>query len=360
MSPVERMALRAEQALEDSDPEAAIEYYQAALEISPMNRDLREGLSEALVMRAELAASVGRTGSSWRDPVPMRERPPASPPRKPKRPRPRPRPLDEDKPKGFELLDIEEQEEAQPPEPVAPRRRRKPRPEPPRRSPRSRRFNSRALTMSLIYAAGLLIIAGVLHGMITGWMIPSSLPEIPEEKPLPAALTTGLDEASELLYASKPGEALDALRLLKLDFPQHAAAISAAMVQAHRSMGARLLDEREYDKAADAYKAATELDEQDASNWIDLARTYREHGRTVQSRSSSKGRQYLQDAITAYQKALEVSPNDPAALFGLAQVHAFLNDRSHAVEFYEKVISTAQDSPEAKMARQNLAQLTGR
>lgn len=144
------------------------------------------------------------------------------------------------------------------------------------------------------------------------------------------------------------------------EFPGSAEIVDAALARSLRAVGNRHLDAQEYEKAATTFERATRVDPLNADNWIELARSCREHGRRLQSGNTTAGRQQLERAIAAYDRALELSANDPAALIGLAQVHAFLNDRNKAVSHYKRVIESHPESAEAQLARRHLSQLTGR
>jgi len=131
------------------------------------------------------------------------------------------------------------------------------------------------------------------------------------------------------------------------------------MVQALRAEGSMHLQDRSYAKAADAYERATRIDPLDKDNWIDLGRALREGGRSVQTSKPTEASSLLARAASAYERALDVSGKDPAALYGLAQVRLFLNERSKAVDHLKRVIAVAPETPEARQAQRDLEQLTG-
>lgn len=218
----------------------------------------------------------------------------------------------------------------------------------------------RFLMAAALYAGISLVLLGAAQGMISYVLRPAELPEIPTAPSLPEEVTSALDRATQALAEADPRRAIGILEAVEEDHPAQYQLISGALARAWRSAGNQELDRRDYPKAAEAFGTATRLDPHNADNWIELGRSYREHGRSLQSRDQRQAERLLVRAQDAYERALEVSKDDPAALIGLAQTLTFLGNRNDAVARYERVLELAPDSREAGLARQHLRQLTGR
>lgn len=354
----------------------AIDYLQAAQELAPLNGRIRQQLGDTLLEAAEARAGQKRKPSASSRVIGFDTDPDEDSPRAPRRrksaksrPRrpdawedeagetPPARPHDED---GFAALDHAEsnkrrrrargtaagQPKARDGKNTKPRRRSTTRPR-------------RAMAMAALYAGILLVAVGLSHGMIARLMSPVALPSPAVEERIPDLLRGMLDDASTMLADGKSDAAIELLERARMQYPEHEVAIGTALAQAHRIAGGQMMGRREYANAVEQFEAAVNIDGGEPRNWVELGRAYREFGRSIQSRDPDRGRQLLRKAQAAYQEALEVDAEHAGALLGLAQAHAFLQERTQAVSFYERVVKTAPDSPEARLARQHLAQLRG-
>jgi len=363
-----RLEAEAEAARDAGDFERAVACYQAALELSPLNRELREALAETLWEQADRRASH-RNGpkpqATSRVLIPVEDIPAPEP-----EPRPQPAPKRRRRPAtgatavpGMNALDKEDASRRMLREMRAKKPAREeeaaPAPPRPRRAARRRGFSPRALVLGALFTGILLIGVGLAHGVIVRLLGPAALPEAPVEPPLPAELSSLLDNATAELGRANPEKALKLLEGAEFRFIGHSKAVQLARASALRSLGSRLLDQRDYAKAAEAYAEAADLAPGNASNWVELGRAYREHARANQVRNAKGSSDLFAKAIDAYRKALNSDTARPAALLGLGQVHAFINDRTEAVRYYREVLEAAPDSPEARLARQQLEQLKG-
>lgn len=377
-----RYAAMAETALDAGDLEMAIECYRAALELSPFNEELREGLADALMMQAEESTAARKKA----------RRAAAAPPPQADTPRPRvrnartqqsvprqpaPRPdagmaaMDEyeaqqrrrarqqplvARDSAPEVEDeFEDTDEAPPP----PKRASHAALRVPREAKPRRARKSRFVLATAIYTALSLVLLGVAHGIITHAFDAAPLPEVPKVQQLPDAVAEALDLATRELSRGNPAGAITILERTLAEFPEHDVLLNGGLAQSLRALGNKQLDGREYARAAETFERATRVDPLNAGNWIELGRSFREHGRSVLISNSAEGARLLERARESYFRALEVAPDNPAALVGLAQVYLALNDRNKAVESYRKVLDTAPDSKEAGLARTHLAMLVG-
>ncbi len=208
-----------------------------------------------------------------------------------------------------------------------------------------------ALTVAGIFAAG------AFSNMVGGIFTSNSLPELIQPS-LPNELESVLADANALAYDGDAKRAVEKLRDVKIQYPDYSDEIDGALVTALRSVGSEESRDRNYMKAADAFREAAELDPSRAINWIDLGRSLRDEARIgLAASETSKQRSILDDAEAAFQQALEIAPNDPVAMFGLAKVYDARNNRSRAADTYADLLERAPDSTEAGMARVALAQL---
>jgi tetratricopeptide (TPR) repeat protein len=357
---VERLADAAERARAEGRLEEAVQLYRDALELAPLSRPLRADFAEALLARAEARRKPRRPENSsaiLRDSLDEVEAPrPAPRPRTPRR-----------QPDGMAATDEKEERQGKSRETirkmVGELERRTEQIRAPRapRSPAKRRFNRRKVVLAAALYGGIsLVVAGVAHGLISAALKPAALPEVPVVQTLPEALTARLDEATKALTAGEPEKAITKLETLAEDFPDYAPLADAALARALRAQGNRQLDRQEYDKAAVTFERATRTDPLNPDNWIELARSQREYGRRLQAGGSAKGKEQLERALGAYERALDLAPDHASALVGIAQVYVFMNEREKAVQKYERVVDLSPESAEAALARQHLAQLTGR
>jgi tetratricopeptide (TPR) repeat protein len=197
--------------------------------------------------------------------------------------------------------------------------------------------------------------------MITGILFSEQpLPVIEEsEARTPAKLKDLLNNSSRWLLDGEVTKAVLELESALVEFPDHADDVELALAQALRVQGGVAVGRKDFVEAGKAYSRAAALEPGNPNHWIELGNTYREHGRLRQPGHPNEAKGLLNQAEEAYQKALTASPNDPAALLGLALVNSFQNDRNAAVNRYKEVVKAAPDSPEAVVARRNLKRLTG-
>jgi tetratricopeptide (TPR) repeat protein len=350
----ERLAEAAEAARAEGRLDEAVALYRDALQLAPLSRPLRAAFADVLLEHAEARRRPRRPDTSTailRDSLDEVEAPRPAPRRRaPRR-----------EPDGMAATDEKTERRAKsreavrqlfaPPKPAAG----------PGGAPRNRRTRGRKVVMVTVLYGGIsLVLAGAAHGLISNALRSAPLPEVPVVESLPEALTARLEQATKALTAGEPEKAIAALDTLAADFPAHAQLADAALARALRALGNRQLDRQEYDKAAATFERATRADPLNPDNWIELARSLREHGRRLQAGGSTKGAEQFQRSLSSYERALDLAPDNPAALVGVAQVYVFLNDRDKAVAKYERALSVAPDSAEATLARRHLAQLTGR
>ncbi len=364
-SAAERYAQAGQEAMELGDYSRAAEYFRAALEYAPLSRELRADLSEALLEKALSGERKKKSHKSRKSAVlpEVREEPSraAQRPRHVKGPRPGEKRAAREAlsramhSPGMAASDDAEEAAlalaaADTPRPAR-RRRGKTRVHHP--------IRRRMWMTAAVYGGALLVIAGAAHGIISHAIGSAALPEATEVRTIPTELAETLEDAGELLGRKKPAEAFALLEDVRADYPDFEQIIESAMAQALRAQGSTFLSNRDYEKAADAFEQATRIDPLSADNWIDLGRALREGGRTLQASKPSTARTMYDRAANAYERALEVEGASPAALYGIAQVHLFRNERNEAVSKLKRLVASAPESPEARQAERDLKQLVG-
>jgi len=176
---------------------------------------------------------------------------------------------------------------------------------------------------------------------------------------IPPGLAEGFQEANRLLQEDEPGEAYDTLLALSRDFPDHREDIEYLMVTALRSRGTEAHRQGDYRLAAKSFEEATKLEPGKVLNWIDLGKALRYEASRMTG-GHEEQQELLRKSEEALGKALTLAPNDPTALYHLAQVYAALNDRSGAEKTFEKLIENNPESYEAQVAQTNLLNLRRR
>jgi tetratricopeptide (TPR) repeat protein len=370
--------------MEANDTRAAIEFYRAALESSPLHRPLRDKLGLALLAHAEHRVSRSSTTPSSRfiAPAPLNDDEPEDTEEVP---------LVVDQPRRYKTLPAAKPAMGKrlfpPPEPPKPQPQPSknrvsrglrafedplpPAPAPsytPRRGPvvasrtegrgGTRRWHSAGF--AVLYAGILLIVAGVAHGVLVRVLTPIELPALPSAPMLPVEVLEQLEDAGKLLSAREPEKAVALLERTQSAFPDHAATITPALARALRVLGNRHLSVRDYQQAEMAFERAATLESDNPDNWIDLAKARREFGRSLQPTQGERGNTMLRASVDAYLRALKIQPDMASAHVGLGQTYSFLNDRTKAVDHFRRVVALAPGSPEARLAEEHLSQLVGR
>ena len=185
-----------------------------------------------------------------------------------------------------------------------------------------------AVTVFLVWLIGLIAIGGYI-GLKQRF-------STPEGQKLLSQRQNGL--IKQLFYSpneSKPSQ--DETRLREAD--AHMKAAQAFLTQADTVAKKSNLSEQDrqqvvqlVQKAIDESKKATEVYPESARTWIGLGHTYKTIANSVKDADDQ--------AINAYQKALDVDPKSLAALMALGDMYYLDNNYQLAVHFYKRATET--------------------
>lgn len=219
-----------------------------------------------------------------------------------------------------------------------------------------------AACLAALLVTSLILVAAVsVTGAIGNLFADEDLPSVAEVQVLPDELKTVMTDANRMLVSGKTDEAVSALRGAYDEYPQFESFLGPALVQALRASGNSNVRGGKFENASDAFREATQVDGQDAINWIDLGHSLRDLASVGDLRNQpSRQREVLSEAEQAFQRALALSPNDSSALLGLAQVYNAKNNRQEAVATYEKLVAIAPSTSEGRKAELALQQLKPR
>ncbi len=215
-----------------------------------------------------------------------------------------------------------------------------------------------AVGLAIVVTGGGILLTVAATSWVGGLFKDESLPTV-EVASLPEELTNKIQEANRLLAEGNSSKAADLLRDAAQDFPSHQESINISLAQTLRVEANKEFSNRRYSQAAKLFAEATDADPDNAMNWIDLGRAYREEAHAL-SGNTSRQREKLEKAEKSYSKALDVSPDNSIAMSGLAQVYIEKNDRKNAIDYFEKVVALAPSSSEGKLASQKLRELNKR
>ncbi len=102
-------------------------------------------------------------------------------------------------------------------------------------------------------------------------------------------------------------------------------AVAAAAVRASLDEGLGFYNAGQYDDALTAFNSALELDDQQPALWANLGNTYSKLNQSDQ-------------ALTAYEKAIAIAPEDPTLYQNLGGIYAAMGDTEKAQELYEQAV----------------------
>lgn len=101
---------------------------------------------------------------------------------------------------------------------------------------------------------------------------------------------------------------------------------SAAEVRLNMDQGLQLFNQGEYEQALTAFNTALELDDQQPALWANIGNVHSKLNRNDQ-------------AVEAYQKAIELAPEDPTLYQNMGGLYASMGDTEKARELYQKAVS---------------------
>jgi cytochrome c-type biogenesis protein CcmH/NrfG len=174
-------------------------------------------------------------------------------------------------------------------------------------------------------------ISGTLFGLIVGWILGSQMAAPPAAAP--SAVTASSQQADP-----PPPPPLDAERAAELEKQARAQPANAGV---RVELANVYYDARRFDLAIPWYEAALAIEPKNVNASTDLAICY----------------YYTNDvdrALAQIDRSLAVDPRHVKSLFNQGVMRFGKEDRQGAAESWEKVVSIAPDSDEARMARQGL------
>jgi tetratricopeptide (TPR) repeat protein len=116
-------------------------------------------------------------------------------------------------------------------------------------------------------------------------------------------------------------------------------------VNAWVNLGNLLMDASRFGEAAEAYGKALELDPKNVDVRVDMGTCYRNIGKPDR-------------AIQEYQKALEYNPRHLFALKNMGIVYAYdLRDNEQAVKAFDRALEVAPNDPDAERLKQEIQKL---
>jgi tetratricopeptide (TPR) repeat protein len=123
----------------------------------------------------------------------------------------------------------------------------------------------------------------------------------------------------------------------------------------YHALGRLYLAERSFDKAREQFQKALAKDQNDPQLQSDMAAALMELG--AQSPDEAQKAQYLNEAAQYLDRALQLNPSLPEALFNRAVVYQRLRLMPQAKDAWRKYLEVDSTSPWAKEADRNLKEL---
>jgi hypothetical protein len=172
---------------------------------------------------------------------------------------------------------------------------------------------------------------------------------------LPPDLQARITESNKLLTSGDETKAVAKLKEAAGAFPEYGSVINENLVTALEAESARLITRREFTNAMKSLEEATTIEPANAKLWERLGHAGNELAKST--RDASKKRTLIERSELAYRRSLERDEEYVPAMLGLAQIYQARNDKSKAIEYFEKVVDFAPKSSEAKLANNTLSSL---
>lgn len=358
----------AEQAMRDGAPGEAAKYLRTAVRKAPLRQDLREMLSaatEAEIERAKRAQQMA----------------PQVLPRSNRRPliEDDPRQHPDEEPAAIQEIrmdpPVERDEELE----LTRRMPRVPAGAPPqaqtkaRRAPASREtqeaFRSRyqerhrrGPMSATIVAMGVtaLLITGAASAVVWYYYERASATAASSASASPST-TSGLrpDRDRELMQKARDYENQNqfALAMEQLQMLSESPEKKKQIAEAYARQGDYFTFHNRYNEARNAYQLALENDPASSLYAHDLGSTLYLLGRHQQSIDPNAAMAKYEEAEKHLQRALELNPSYPQAIYRLGKLYAARGDSPSAAQYYRRLIQQFGDSKEAKEARADLEQM---
>lgn len=136
----------------------------------------------------------------------------------------------------------------------------------------------------------------------------------------------------------------------------HKVASERPSATSHHALGQYYLAERQFDKAIDQFTAALTLNPNNAKIYSDLGAAWFAKAAANQASGNPAGQEMLDRGLTNLNKALELDPALPEAIFNRALVYENLARRDEANRDWQKYLQLDSASPWAVEARQHIKQ----
>jgi tetratricopeptide (TPR) repeat protein len=151
-----------------------------------------------------------------------------------------------------------------------------------------------------------------------------------------------MNESARLLRANRPGEAIQ--RLLPLyEQNQHDADVAI-------NLGGAYILQRRWNKAVKVLEAVAKVHPKNAMLWTNLAAAYL-------GRLETAGPRQQEQAIGAYEKALQADPHTPNAHYHLGLIHKERGDLNRACAHFQRALETDPADRDARRWLDHLGRL---
>lgn len=111
------------------------------------------------------------------------------------------------------------------------------------------------------------------------------------------------------------------------------------------NLGNMMMDSSRFSEAVDAYQKALDIDPKNTDVRVDMGTCYKNMGKP-------------DIAVKEYRQALEVNPKHLHAIKNLGIVYAYdLHDKKEAVKAFEKALEIAPNDPDAERVKQEIQKL---
>jgi len=310
-------------ALKGGDPDQAAEAFAAALRLAPLRRDIRDLLAVALEHQSS-EGSADASGSLIRE-APEDEAP----------------------------MDFDEDGDIGGVAPSAtPQLRKKKKHKDPTRTS--------ALTVGpLIFAFAALILISFGFFFFFSSSIQSFIQNLGKSKQ-EVRITPEDSESAELFRQAQSfqdqrryTEAIPLIEKAMTLSPTNQKQYEDKLAELYFQKAEALYKKDDYTKAIEAYKKAVELSPDSAEYLKGLGWANYIQGRKNQNRRQ-RAAPFLEEARSAFQKAIQKDPDNIRLLNDLARVYIAQNSPSKAADLYRQIIQKAPDTRDAEQARRSL------
>lgn len=178
---------------------------------------------------------------------------------------------------------------------------------------------------------------------------------------LPPELQDQITEARRELASGEQMKAIARLQVALERWPKATDTLQPILADAYFEQAERLKKEDSFNNAIIYYEKAAALTPERAEIYHGAGWCHYYLGRHFQDRKNTKtASDYYRKALASFERALDSNPRIPKAELGKARVYAAQSQRQQAVSSYETIIKRFPNTPEAVEARRMLTTLTGK